>query len=171
MRMTIIPVDKVVYVNGTCAFGLDLSGCSIPSNVHALQWYEDKGEVEYKDQPNEAITQLPLWANAAHGVWETAVNTPTKPQVNTWASFAMDVQRALNAFAYEKEYFSIESACTYVGSTNQEYKADADVCVAMRDSVWAAFYALRQSVEAGAAPMPTTKEELLAALPPMVWPQ
>ena len=38
MRLSIIPSDKAVYVDGASQLGLDLP--FIPTNIHALQWYE-----------------------------------------------------------------------------------------------------------------------------------
>ena len=47
MKVTIIPVDSSVTINGVGFSGLDLS--FIPNNVHAVQWYDTFGEVEIKD--------------------------------------------------------------------------------------------------------------------------
>jgi hypothetical protein len=74
MRLTIIPSDGAVYKNGYSFSKLDLS--SVPANVHALQWYETEGEIEFinnsdKTKPqNETITELPSWANDCVIKWE-----------------------------------------------------------------------------------------------------
>ena len=81
MRLTIIPSDNAVYINGVFKATLDLSDCNIPSTVHALQWYDTRGWIEPKDDddpftpksPNEEITELPQWALACQQKWE---NTP-----------------------------------------------------------------------------------------------
>lgn len=76
MKLTIIREDGAVYKDGFSYFGLDLS--SVPQNVHALQWNEDKGwiefvnESEFRRPPNEAITELPLWASEALDKWDAA---------------------------------------------------------------------------------------------------
>lgn len=44
MRLTIIPPDAAVYIDGVCKVGLDMA--SIPANVQAVQWYDVWGEVE-----------------------------------------------------------------------------------------------------------------------------
>ena len=70
-RLTIIPVDKTVYRDQGVEFDLNLDSCNIPADVHALQWYADKGEIEYKgSKQNEPITALPSWALAAIILWE-----------------------------------------------------------------------------------------------------
>lgn len=53
MRLTIIPIDKAVYLNGKCYHDIDLSW--IPDiedkKVHAIQWEEEdgvgEGEIEF----------------------------------------------------------------------------------------------------------------------------
>lgn len=79
MRLTIIPVDGLVSVDGNPKFQpLDLSNCGIPVAVHALQWYETRGWIEFSDDddpftpkpPNENIFELPDWANRCVSVWE-----------------------------------------------------------------------------------------------------
>jgi hypothetical protein len=47
MRLTIIPLDNVVTIDGISFNTIDLS--SIPLDVHAIQWYNTIGEVEIKD--------------------------------------------------------------------------------------------------------------------------
>lgn len=60
MRATIISDDSTVGVDGV----FHVVDCStLPADVHAVQWYETAGEVEYKSvggvkPPNEAITDF-----------------------------------------------------------------------------------------------------------------
>lgn len=76
MKITIIPSDKKVGIDGLF-FQFDLSSCNIPANVHALQWYETEGEIEFIDNPdrtkpqNEIIFELPVWANACVTIWNS----------------------------------------------------------------------------------------------------
>jgi len=48
MKLTIIPVDGSVGENGVFYNNLDLSSCGIPADVHALQWQDTAGWIEYK---------------------------------------------------------------------------------------------------------------------------
>lgn len=76
MRLTIIPDDKKVGIDGVFFANLDLSTCGIPENIHALQWYETEGEVEFSGKPkplNEEITELPVWANGCVAVYNAAI--------------------------------------------------------------------------------------------------
>jgi hypothetical protein len=85
MRLTIVIEDKSVYVDTDVFTNLDLSGCGIPDNIHALQWFDVEGWIEYKfnEQPNQTITQLPAWANNCVAVWDVAyqnkINPPPPP--------------------------------------------------------------------------------------------
>lgn len=77
MRLTVIPIDSAVYVDMVCKAPLDLSTCNIPSNIHALQWYDTKGWLEFNDDgdpftpvpPNEIIETLPQWASDCYQIW------------------------------------------------------------------------------------------------------
>jgi hypothetical protein len=72
MKLTIIKDDGAVYKDGKSY--ADLSLPTIPSDVHALQWNDSVGHIEFVNnvKANEAITELPSWANDALTVWQTA---------------------------------------------------------------------------------------------------
>lgn len=71
MRLTIIPSDKTVYKDGVVYIRLSMD--SVPLNVHALQWFDTDGSIEFNDaSPNENITELPAWAFTCLQEWEAA---------------------------------------------------------------------------------------------------
>lgn len=79
MRLTIIPDDFFVAVDGdTQRQPLDLSNCGIPEEVHALQWFDTRGWIEFDDPkdpflpkpPNQEISSLPIWADNCVVAWE-----------------------------------------------------------------------------------------------------
>ena len=73
MNLTIVVVDNAVTKDGVGHGALDLSTCSIPANVWALQWNETSGHIEYQGQgPNTEIDELPNWAEAAEVLWQAA---------------------------------------------------------------------------------------------------
>lgn len=89
MRITIIPSDQAVYVDGECRI-LDLVSCDIPVIVHALQWYDIRGWVEFiqpdpftPKPPNQDITELPDWANCCITKWEEWVPPAPLDQPDT----------------------------------------------------------------------------------------
>ena len=75
MRLTIIPVDGFVSVDGEGFGGLDL--LFMDASVHAVQWYETHGEIEIKDPvtgrmvANEVITSIDAFQPAID-VWQAA---------------------------------------------------------------------------------------------------
>ena len=72
MKLTIIKDDKAVYKDGVCYSELTLT--NIPDGVHALQWEDTVGHIEYtsRSQSNKTINSLPTWANDAVDAWEVA---------------------------------------------------------------------------------------------------
>jgi hypothetical protein len=57
MRVTIIADDAAVYVDGVARWPIDLTGLS--SDIHAVQWYDTYGVVEFRSgQPNAMISDL-----------------------------------------------------------------------------------------------------------------
>ena len=71
MRLTIIPSDQAVYKDGVTYAPLNMA--SVPANVHALQWFDVSGWIEFKDySPNQDITELPSWADTCVQEWEAA---------------------------------------------------------------------------------------------------
>jgi hypothetical protein len=91
MKLTIIPSDGAVYENNVDFTGLTWEGT--PVNVHALQWFDTEGWIEFKDSsPNETITVLPDWANNAMAAWQSAYDKahadPLPPTAEDNKSFA-----------------------------------------------------------------------------------
>lgn len=65
MRLVIVPVDKVISINGEHLSNIKEDLSWIPSDVHAVQWYETWGEIEYNDgRPNEKIENLGIFNQA-----------------------------------------------------------------------------------------------------------
>jgi len=78
MQLTIIPIDGNVTKDGLGYLQLNLSSCAIPTNVRALQWQETSGWLEFWDQDNQDITELPSWTNCCLAKW-TEANMPIPP--------------------------------------------------------------------------------------------
>lgn len=84
MRVTIIPVDGVVLVDGEGYNKLDLTFMS--PDIHALQWYGTSGEVERRDErgrivANEEIVDL----------------TPYQPAIAAWEQAKASAEAAASA--------------------------------------------------------------------------
>jgi hypothetical protein len=74
MKLSIIPIDGAVCEDGVCYVHMTWEGT--PTDVHALQWQDTSGWIEYNDgKVNEEITALPDWVDNALAAW-TVANTP-----------------------------------------------------------------------------------------------
>ena len=82
MKLTIIPIEGKVKKDEVVCLDLDLSSCAIPSNVRVLQWQETLGWLEFWDQDNQDITELPSWVDCCLAKW-TEANTPVPPSPPT----------------------------------------------------------------------------------------
>ena len=100
------------------------------------------------------------------------VKTPEEVQAETQAAmqeeFTNAIQQRLDAFAQERGYDNIMSACSYFGSNNARFKAEAGRAIQLRDDTWAVCYAILDAVLAGEREVPTL-EDLFAELPELVW--
>jgi hypothetical protein len=68
MRITILPTDKYISIDNQGLLNIQEDLSWIPINVHAVQWYDTWGEIEYNDgNPNERIEEL--------GVFEQAIQS------------------------------------------------------------------------------------------------
>ena len=65
MRLTIVPSDKTICIDGQGILGIQQDLSWIPTNIHALQWYDTYGEIEYNNgSPNEKIEELGIYQQA-----------------------------------------------------------------------------------------------------------
>jgi hypothetical protein len=93
MRVSIIKEDGTVVKEGIAYTDLDLS--ALPSEFHALQWYDTKGDVESKDADgnpvNTAITDLSPYQWCVDA-WQAAYDAEQ-------AAIAADAEAAVQAEA------------------------------------------------------------------------
>ncbi|ALG75444.1 hypothetical protein VY88_26910 [Azospirillum thiophilum] len=80
------------------------------------------------------------------------------------------VQRHLDAAVAGRNYSSAAAAVSYVGDPNPLWDAEARAVLAWRSAVWTACFAALDAVLAGDR-APLTPEEMVAELPPLVWPE
>lgn len=78
------------------------------------------------------------------------------------------VQAYMDSKAQERGYDNIHTACSYVNSTDEVFKAEGTACLAWRDSVWRKCYTILDEVKTGKRAIPTL-EEVIAELPVLVW--
>ena len=95
--------------------------------------------------------------------------SPVPAQPAGTAVYAVAVQAHQDAAARSRGYESITTAVTYIDDPNPTWAAEGAAAKEWRSAVWTACYAILAEVEAGTRPA-LTVDELLAGLPPLVWP-
>lgn len=123
MKLTIIPIDGNVRKDGKAYLELDLSSCGIPNNVHALQWNENSGWIEYTSAEiaNEKITELPSWATLSLSIWEI-VDQKAKEEEAKYAIPPEDaVDRSSEIKALEDKYPKLSASVVNSVMLNTSY--------------------------------------------------
>ena len=127
MLLTIIPSDGAVYEDGLCYSPLTWSGT--PANVHALQWQNVAGWIEFNDgTPNESITVLPTWANDALLQWEQANTPPVNPTEPTIPT-SVSMRQARLALLQQGLLATVNAAIAAGGEADKiawEYATEVD---------------------------------------------
>ena len=93
---------------------------------------------------------------------------PEKPMDEVLREYQEALQNFLDRKARERQYNNALSIATYVSSTNPIWKAEADAFVAWRDAVYV--YALQILTDVQNGGSQPSIEEVIAAMPAMVWP-
>jgi hypothetical protein len=72
MRLSILPSDRAVYVDGVCYLDIDMSWMPKVNDVeiHAVQWYGNHGEIELvTNDPNIEMKELGVFKKSIE-LWE-----------------------------------------------------------------------------------------------------
>lgn len=167
-KITIIPPDAFVAVDGVQHFGVDMS--SAPAGVRAMHWAGNAGVVE-TEAGAQHIDSLNLWTPVLQ-----AINAapPPPPQDPPPAEPTPDQIRAdrvayvyahLNAAAQALGYDDIRAAVTYADEPIiPKFQAEGRAFRAWRSLVWAHCYQVLDDVQAGRRPIPSA-QDLIAELP------
>lgn len=110
--------------------------------------------------------EYPVWNGSA---WEL-MDAPAVPPPPTNDQITAGVQDHIDQTAQSKGYANGVALVTYVPSTVDLWRAEADAFVPWRDSVWTYTYETLAKIDAGELPPPTTVDEFISWLPPIVWP-
>lgn len=102
-------------------------------------------------------------------VWDVEPIPPEEIAATLKKAVADAVQRHLDAAVAERSYSSAAAAVSYVGDPHLQWDAEGRAVRDWRSAVWTACFAALEAVLAGERP-PLTPEEMVAELPPLVWP-
>jgi hypothetical protein len=108
----------------------------------------------------------------AYRQWLEDGNTPDPASVDPEAGLQLlkeSVSRHLDSTVAGRMYKSMESAVSWADDPDPVFAAEGAACKAWRSAVWAHCRLMRDEVLAGARLLPSS-DELIAGLPPMVWP-
>ena len=124
-------------------------------------WTPSEGETffDHRLTEDELLTAFPGRAEAL----------AAEALASTRKTLTDAMQSYLDQTAQERGYDGILSLCSYATSSNPRFGPEGQAGVALRDAVWAYGYAVIAEVEAGTRSVPTV-EDLLAALPSIIWP-
>jgi hypothetical protein len=132
MKLTIIPVDGAVYKDALCYSGLIWEGT--PSNVHALQWLDTSGWIEFNDgTPNENITVLPDWADNALAAWQVAYDNSHKPAPDPLPPTAEQNKQTASNLLYQTDWTTIPDVAD--PQKTNPYLINPDEFIAYRNSL------------------------------------
>jgi hypothetical protein len=119
----------------------------------------DNQQVFAYDETDE--TQLELINQAIDNSWKDVSSLhPLKPSKNQIiAQYEFAAQINLDKVAQSWGYDSLVSAASYSGSSNPQFKAEAEALINWRDNYWSEAY----TIETGT--LPATADAFLALLP------
>lgn len=174
MRLTIIPEDKLVIINGRAINGIDLS--FINQTYRAIQWYETHGEIEVYENgvpiENKPITSIDEFQPAIDEWNRIAYEQDNPPPLTLEQkidNYSALVQARLDSFAQEKDYLSLLHACSYVNSQIEQYRLEAEKCIQLRDATWTSAYTIFNAVIANERELPEPFEVFEQELPTLQW--
>lgn len=171
-RITIIPPDRFVSVDGAQHLGVDMS--LAPAGVRAMHWRGTRGVIE-TEQGAETITALTKWLPVLaqiNVVPTQPVPAPPAPPdpAQIRADRIADVDAHMNAAARALGYDNILAAVTYADEPAvPRFQLEGQAFRAWRSRVWAHCYQVLDDVTAGVRDIPTA-EQLIAELPPLELP-
>ena len=136
--------------------------------------FTDEYPAEAAEWCNANDCRLDHFINVAGGDSWRIVRTERPPETpeQTQARYTQAAQDALDAFARSRGYDGIMSACSYAGSADPQFAAEAAFCMDLRDRTWRRGYAILAAVLAGTMDLPTV-EQFLSMLPvsEAAWPE
>lgn len=143
--------DQVRKANPTISFpkyfetaeGYDwVNFTQIPSFDPSTHFCREISPVQQDDQWNQA------WEVVAYTEEEIAARNAA--QLNELKNSAsQSIQEALDAFARERGYDNILSACTYATSANTTFAAEGQRAIELRDATWTKLYEIFTEIDAG----------------------
>lgn len=171
---------EVLVIDGT---GYDLSG--IPEGALLPAGAVDTDLIVGPVTRNGALTFSIVWPageaqaiGTTSGGWTpgnvdltqlvTAEERAAEAQARLQADYTAAIEAHVDDVARQRQYTDAVSCASYLGSTNAQWKAEAEAFIGWRDDVWA--YALQELAAAQSSGTAPDLADLIAALPQITWP-
>lgn len=90
------------------------------------------------------------------------------PPEEVQKSYIDAIQKRLDEFAQTRGYDNIFTVCSYYGSKNEKFSAEAKRCIDLRDATWEKCYQILDDVNNGNREIPTL-EQVISELPVLTW--
>ena len=100
--------------------------------------------------------------------WNGTSYIPPQQPLPTLNEYTKAIQDHIDSVAKSKQYNDGVSLASYVNSTKTQWKTEAEIFVAWRDSVWEFSFDLLSQVQSGIISQPTI-DQLLNQLPQINW--
>ncbi|WAW10008.1 hypothetical protein NB640_12435 [Oxalobacter vibrioformis] len=188
-QITIVPENGLVMIDGRGFEGLDMT--SLASNIHAVQWYGNSGEIEYKinaqgvKPANTSFYSLDAYARII-ALWEAekdAADNPPPAPPPTIEEIQALLDAGLSTWIHRQiatrpdgtpGYASVTSAGNYIGNTvNPKWSLEGEKIRDWNAQCWAKALELLNTVLpqmiVGNREAPSL-EEVIAEMPPFEWP-
>lgn len=101
MKLTIIPSDNLVSIDNV-SYTIEIK--NLYSNIHAVQWDDNSGWIEYTDKPNENISDITQFQQAID-LWNIENNKLEQEYINT----AEDNKNIASAKLKETDWIELSS--------------------------------------------------------------
>ncbi|MCW7552121.1 hypothetical protein NX722_05570 [Endozoicomonas gorgoniicola] len=104
MYLTIVKPDNLTLIDRHPQT-FNLLDFGVPGNLHALQWQNDRGHIEYSNLPNEDINDLPGWVDPIVKEHRrlTELQTAEKEQADRQAIYLGNGEARLNRLDKQKQ--------------------------------------------------------------------
>jgi len=135
-----------------------------------MPYYKDKNNNVHFLDSSEFVKFLPEGSVEITEDKAKSINESKYTDAEVKGIIISAIQEKLDAFAKSRDYDNIMSVCSYANSTVPQWAAEGQYCVQMRDTYWLIAEQFLNNYLSGIISRPSM-EEVIAALPELVWPE
>ena len=142
---------------------------SIPANIEEFEGFYKLENAPYPDhgQYDHVLADTIELIDGKYVQTYKVVKEAKESKITRYKQLIRDM---LNEFAQEKDYDTIESACSYANSSNETYKEEAMYAIDYRERVWEKAYELINDIKDNDTDY-ANDSEFMNQLPHDTWPE